>query len=124
MHKRRKDVKARATLLLALLDEHQLRFRKYKTAQELWAAILKTFSGNEATKKNKKNQLKQQYSNFKAEGSETLEQTFNRLQAIDFCKVQTSSAGASLLLSSGNLSSLAVGKYSGSGISSLVVGMT
>ncbi|GJW31867.1 reverse transcriptase domain-containing protein [Tanacetum coccineum] len=29
-----------------------------------------------------KNQLKQQYGNFKAEGSETLEQTFNRLQAI------------------------------------------
>nr|GEV69554.1 hypothetical protein [Tanacetum cinerariifolium] len=45
-------------------------------------AILKTFDGNEATKKTKKNQLKQQYGNFKAEGSETLEQTFNRLQAI------------------------------------------
>nr|GEX68054.1 hypothetical protein [Tanacetum cinerariifolium] len=46
------------------------------------AAILKTFSGNEATKKTKKNQLKQQYGNFNAEGKETLEQTFNRLQAI------------------------------------------
>nr|GEX11550.1 hypothetical protein [Tanacetum cinerariifolium] len=42
----------------------------------------KTFGGNEATKKTKKNQLKQQYGNFKAEGLETLEQTFNRLQAI------------------------------------------
>nr|GEY56135.1 hypothetical protein [Tanacetum cinerariifolium] len=41
-----------------------------------------TFGGNEATKKTKKNQLKQQYGNFKAEGSETLKQTFNRLQAI------------------------------------------
>nr|GEU99672.1 putative ribonuclease H-like domain-containing protein [Tanacetum cinerariifolium] len=80
--KRRNDVKARTTLLLALLDEHQLRFSKYKTAQELWAAILKTFGGNEATKKTKKNQLKQQYGNFKAEGKETLKQTFNRLQAI------------------------------------------
>nr|GEX09272.1 putative ribonuclease H-like domain-containing protein [Tanacetum cinerariifolium] len=55
---------------------------KYKTAQELWAAILKTFGGNEATKKTKKNLLKQQYGNFKAEGSETFEQTFNRLQVI------------------------------------------
>nr|GEU60181.1 hypothetical protein [Tanacetum cinerariifolium] len=45
-------------------------------------AILKTFSGNAATKKTKKNQLKQQYGNFKAKGSETLKQTFNRLQAI------------------------------------------
>nr|GEX97039.1 hypothetical protein [Tanacetum cinerariifolium] len=32
--------------------------------------------------KRKKNLLKQQYGNFKAEGSETLEQTFNRLQVI------------------------------------------
>nr|GEU70822.1 retrovirus-related Pol polyprotein from transposon TNT 1-94 [Tanacetum cinerariifolium] len=82
MQKKRNDVKARTTLLLALLDEHQLRFSKYKIAQELWAAILKTFGGNEATKKTKKNQLKQQYGNFKAEGLETQEQTFNRLQAI------------------------------------------
>nr|GEU81924.1 hypothetical protein [Tanacetum cinerariifolium] len=82
MQKRRNDVKARTTLLLALPDEHQLRFSKYNTAQELWAVILKTFGGNEATKKTKKNLLKQQYGNFKAEGSDTLEQTFNRLQAI------------------------------------------
>nr|GEX20189.1 hypothetical protein [Tanacetum cinerariifolium] len=82
MQKRKNDVKARTTLLLSLFDKHQLRFSKYKTAQELWAAILKTFDGNEATKKTKKNLLKQQYGNFKAEGSETLEQTFNRLQVI------------------------------------------
>nr|GEV43977.1 hypothetical protein [Tanacetum cinerariifolium] len=69
----------RTTLLLALPDEHQLRFSKYKTAQELWATILKIFDGNEATKKTKKNLLKQKYGKFKAEGSETLEQTFNRL---------------------------------------------
>nr|GEU99169.1 hypothetical protein [Tanacetum cinerariifolium] len=82
MQKRRNDVKARTTLFLALPDEHQLRFSKYKTAQELWAANLNTFSGNEATKKTKKNQLKKQYGNFKAEVTEILEQTFNRLQAI------------------------------------------
>nr|GEZ99321.1 hypothetical protein [Tanacetum cinerariifolium] len=41
-----------------------------------------TFDGNEATRKTKKNLLKQQYGNFEAEGKETLEQTFNRLQAI------------------------------------------
>nr|GEW26415.1 putative ribonuclease H-like domain-containing protein [Tanacetum cinerariifolium] len=43
MQKRKNDVKARTTLLLSLSDEHQLRFSKYKTAQELWDAILKTF---------------------------------------------------------------------------------
>nr|GEW69700.1 putative ribonuclease H-like domain-containing protein [Tanacetum cinerariifolium] len=78
MQKRKNDVKARTTLLLSLPDEHQLRFSKYKIAQELWAAILKTFGGNEATKKTKKILLKQQYGNFKVKGSETLEQTFNR----------------------------------------------
>nr|GEZ20896.1 retrotransposon protein, putative, Ty1-copia subclass [Tanacetum cinerariifolium] len=81
MQKRKNDVKARTTLQLSLPDEHQLRFSKYKTKQELCTAILKKFDGNEATKKTKKNLLKQQYGNFKAEGSETLEQTFNRLQS-------------------------------------------
>nr|GEX56361.1 hypothetical protein [Tanacetum cinerariifolium] len=55
---------------------------KYKTAQELWAVILKTFGGNEATKNTKKNLLKQQYGNFKAEGAETLDKMFNKMQVI------------------------------------------
>nr|GEV35864.1 putative ribonuclease H-like domain-containing protein [Tanacetum cinerariifolium] len=79
MQKKKNDVKVRTTLLLALPDEHQLRFSKYDSAKELWEAILNTFGRNEATKKTKKNQLKQQYGNFKAEGSEILEQTFNSL---------------------------------------------
>nr|GEV02312.1 ribonuclease H-like domain, reverse transcriptase, RNA-dependent DNA polymerase [Tanacetum cinerariifolium] len=82
MQKKKNDVKARTTLLLSLPNEHQLRFSKYKTARELCAAILKTFGGNEATKKTKKNLLKPQYGNFRAEGSKTLEQTFSRLQVI------------------------------------------
>nr|GEY71867.1 hypothetical protein [Tanacetum cinerariifolium] len=61
MQKRKNDVKARNNLLLALPDEHQLRFSKYDSAKELWEAILKTFGENKATKKTKKNQLKQQY---------------------------------------------------------------
>nr|GEZ33658.1 hypothetical protein [Tanacetum cinerariifolium] len=82
MQKKKNDVKARTTLLLYLPDEHQMRFSKYKTTRELWAKILKTFGGNMATKKTKKNLLKQQYGNFEAEGSETLEKTFTRLQVI------------------------------------------
>nr|GEZ86573.1 retrovirus-related Pol polyprotein from transposon TNT 1-94 [Tanacetum cinerariifolium] len=58
MQRKKNDVKARTTLLLSLPDEHQLRFNKFKSAKELWAAILKTFGGNEATKKRKKNLLK------------------------------------------------------------------
>nr|GEZ16971.1 putative ribonuclease H-like domain-containing protein [Tanacetum cinerariifolium]GEZ17218.1 putative ribonuclease H-like domain-containing protein [Tanacetum cinerariifolium] len=82
MQKKKNDVKAITTLLLSLPDEYQLRFSKHKTTKELRAAILKTFGSNEATKKTKKNLLKQQYGNFRAEGSETLEQTFTRLQVI------------------------------------------
>nr|GEZ92522.1 ribonuclease H-like domain-containing protein [Tanacetum cinerariifolium] len=90
MQRKKNDVKERTTLLLSLPDDHQLRFSKYKTAKELWAAILKTFGGNETTKKRKKNLLKQQYGNLKAEGSETLEQTFNRLQVINMAFISSS----------------------------------
>nr|GEY79633.1 ribonuclease H-like domain-containing protein [Tanacetum cinerariifolium] len=83
MQKKKNDVKARTTLLLSLPNKYQLRFSKYKTARELWAAILKTFDGNETTKKTKKNLLKQQYGNFKAKGSKTLEQMFKRLSDLD-----------------------------------------
>nr|GEV55000.1 hypothetical protein [Tanacetum cinerariifolium] len=83
MQKRRNDVKARTTLLLALLDEHQLRFNKYETAKELWEAILKTFGGNESTKKTKKNQLKQQYGNFKAEDTMSLDDVYNHLKVYE-----------------------------------------
>nr|GFB66142.1 hypothetical protein [Tanacetum cinerariifolium] len=113
MQKRKNDVKTITTLLmlvlLALLDENQLRFSKHKTAQELWAAILKTFGGNEATQKMKKNLLKQQYGNFKAEGSETLEQIFNRLGSAIF------SAVTSLFFWEWELFLLAVGTSSDSG---------
>nr|GEY69909.1 ribonuclease H-like domain-containing protein [Tanacetum cinerariifolium] len=87
--KRKNDVKARTTLLLALPDGHQLRFNKHKTAQELWAAILKTFSGNEATKKTKKNLLKAPRSQDRGtrdnyiQGSKVEEQTQKALMAID-----------------------------------------
>nr|GFA94897.1 hypothetical protein [Tanacetum cinerariifolium] len=64
------------------LTTEDMQKRRNDTAQELWAAILKTFGANEATKKTKKNLLKQQYGNFKDEGKETLEQTFNILQVI------------------------------------------
>nr|GEZ49391.1 hypothetical protein [Tanacetum cinerariifolium] len=43
MQRKKNDVKARTTLLLSLPNEHQLRFSKYKTVKELWAAILKMF---------------------------------------------------------------------------------
>nr|GFA62371.1 reverse transcriptase domain-containing protein [Tanacetum cinerariifolium] len=51
MQKKKNDVKAMTTLLLSLPDEHQLRFSKYKTTKELWAAILKTFGEHPEVRK-------------------------------------------------------------------------
>nr|GEW66056.1 ribonuclease H-like domain-containing protein [Tanacetum cinerariifolium] len=90
MQKKKNDVKSRTTLLLSLPDEHQLRFSKYKTARELWAAILKTFGGNEATKKTKKNLLNQASKNQDRgrrdnyrQGSKAKEHAPKALMAID-----------------------------------------
>nr|GFC77743.1 hypothetical protein [Tanacetum cinerariifolium] len=69
----RKDDKQSGRTVTITTEDMQMKKNDYKTAKELWAAILKTFGGNEATKKKKRNLLKQQYGNFKAEGSETLE---------------------------------------------------
>nr|GEW01844.1 hypothetical protein [Tanacetum cinerariifolium] len=54
MQRKKNDVKARTTLPLSLPDEHQMRFSKYKTARELWAAILKTFGEIEQDDLNQK----------------------------------------------------------------------
>nr|GEY46746.1 hypothetical protein [Tanacetum cinerariifolium] len=65
---------------------------KHKTAKELWAAILNTFCGNEATKKTKKNLLKQQYGNFRAEGTEMLEQDCKGNDEVNTASVYTASS--------------------------------
>ncbi|GJU56713.1 hypothetical protein Tco_1234479 [Tanacetum coccineum] len=58
--------RARSTLLMALPNEHQLKFNSYKDAKTLMQAIENRFGGNTATKKTQKNLLKQQYENFAA----------------------------------------------------------
>ncbi|GJS26012.1 ribonuclease H-like domain-containing protein [Tanacetum coccineum] len=56
---RREELKARSTLLMALPNEHQLKFNSYKDAKKLMHAIENIFGGNTATKKTQKNLLKQ-----------------------------------------------------------------
>nr|GEW86869.1 hypothetical protein [Tanacetum cinerariifolium] len=48
---RKNELKARGTLLMALLDKHQLKFNIHKDAKTLMEAIKKWFGGNEETKK-------------------------------------------------------------------------
>ncbi|GKD58137.1 hypothetical protein Tco_1295646 [Tanacetum coccineum] len=79
---RRAELKARSTLLMALPNEHQLKFNSYKDAKSLMQAIKNRFGGNTATKKTQKNLLKQQYENFAASSTEVIEQTYERLQKL------------------------------------------
>ncbi|GJU59375.1 uncharacterized mitochondrial protein-like protein [Tanacetum coccineum] len=67
---------------MALPNEHQLKFNSYKDAKTLMQAIENRFRGNTATKKTRKNLLKQQYENFAASSTEVIEQTYARLQKL------------------------------------------
>ncbi|GKB07949.1 ribonuclease H-like domain-containing protein [Tanacetum coccineum] len=80
---KKNDVKAKSLLLMALPNEHQLTFSQYTDAKTMFATIETRFGGNEATKKTQKTLLKQQYENFSASSSESLDSIFNRLQKIN-----------------------------------------
>ncbi|GKE05997.1 hypothetical protein Tco_1398015 [Tanacetum coccineum] len=79
---RKNELKARGTLLMALLNEHQLKFNTYKFAKTLMEAIKKRFGGNKESKKTQKIFLKKQYENFNGSSSEGLDQTYDRLQKL------------------------------------------
>ncbi|GJV27392.1 putative ribonuclease H-like domain-containing protein [Tanacetum coccineum] len=76
------EMKARATLLMALLNKDQLKFHSYQDAKLLMEAIEKRYGGNKESKKVQRTLLKQQYKNFAALSSETMDQTFDRLQKL------------------------------------------
>nr|GEV59377.1 reverse transcriptase domain-containing protein [Tanacetum cinerariifolium] len=67
---RRNELKAKSTLLLAIPDEHLLKFHGIKDAKTLWETIKTRFGGNKESKKMEKTILKQQYENFVASRSE------------------------------------------------------
>ncbi|GJT21023.1 ribonuclease H-like domain-containing protein [Tanacetum coccineum] len=79
---KKNDVKARSLLLMALPNEHQLTFSQYSDAKTMFAVIETRFRGNKATRKIQKTLLKQQYENFSASSTESLDSIFNRLQKI------------------------------------------
>ncbi|GKB74393.1 hypothetical protein Tco_0935805 [Tanacetum coccineum] len=75
---RRNELKAKSTLLLAIPDEHLLKFHGIKDAKTLWEAIKTRFGGNKESNKMHKTILKQQYKNFTASRSEGLDKTYDR----------------------------------------------
>ncbi|GJZ55283.1 hypothetical protein Tco_0610476 [Tanacetum coccineum] len=75
---RKNELKAKSTLLLAIPDEHLLKFHRIKDAKTLWEAIKARFRGNKESKKMQKTILKQQYENFTASRSKGLDKTYDR----------------------------------------------
>ncbi|GJU14893.1 putative ribonuclease H-like domain-containing protein [Tanacetum coccineum] len=74
---KRNEMKARGTLLMALLNKDQLKFHSYKDAKLLMEAIKKRYGGNKESKKVHRTLLKQQYENFEVSSLETMDQTFD-----------------------------------------------
>ncbi|GJX13434.1 hypothetical protein Tco_0205192 [Tanacetum coccineum] len=79
---RRNEMKARGTLLMALLNKDQLKFHSYKDGKLLMEAIEKRYGGSKESKKVQRTILKQQYENFSGSSSKTIDQTFDRLQKL------------------------------------------
>ncbi|GJR00735.1 hypothetical protein Tco_0523719 [Tanacetum coccineum] len=75
---RKNELKAKSTLLLAIPDEHLLKFHGIKDAKTLWEAIKTMFGGNKESKKMQRTILKQQYENFTASRFEGLNKTYDR----------------------------------------------
>ncbi|GKB54854.1 hypothetical protein Tco_0905607 [Tanacetum coccineum] len=73
---RKNELKAKSTMLLAITDEHLLKFHRIKDAKTLWEAIKARFGGNKESKKMQKTILKQQYENFTASRSEGLDKPY------------------------------------------------
>ncbi|GJT01831.1 putative ribonuclease H-like domain-containing protein [Tanacetum coccineum] len=79
---RKNELKAKSTMLLAIPDEHLLKFHAFKDEKSLWEAIKNRFGGNKESQKMQKTILKQQYENFAASRSEGLDKTYDRFQKL------------------------------------------
>ncbi|GJW70687.1 putative ribonuclease H-like domain-containing protein [Tanacetum coccineum] len=79
---RKNESKAKSTLLLAIPDEHLLKFHGIKDAKTLWEAIKARFGGTKESKKMQKTILKQQYENFTTLRCKRLDKTYDRFQKL------------------------------------------
>ncbi|GJY39007.1 ribonuclease H-like domain-containing protein [Tanacetum coccineum] len=79
---KKNELKAKSTLILAIPNEHLLKFHACKDAKSLWEAIKNRFEGNKESKKMQKTILKQNYENFAASSQEGLDKTYDRFQKL------------------------------------------
>ncbi|GJS19465.1 hypothetical protein Tco_0448097 [Tanacetum coccineum] len=79
---RKNELKAKSTLMLAIPDEHLLKFYACKDEKSQWEAIKNRFGGNKESKKMQKTILKHNYKNFAASSQEGLDKTYDRFQKL------------------------------------------
>ncbi|GJU80424.1 hypothetical protein Tco_1282789 [Tanacetum coccineum] len=79
---RERERRARATLLMALPEDHLAKFHKMTDAKEMWDAIRSRFGGNDESKKMQKYILKQQFEGFSVSNSEGLHKGYDRFQSL------------------------------------------
>nr|GEW83968.1 ribonuclease H-like domain-containing protein [Tanacetum cinerariifolium] len=72
--------KQKSTLMLAILDEHLLKFHAYKDAKFLWEAIKNRFGRNKESKKMQKTILKENYENFTTSSQKGPDKTYDRFK--------------------------------------------
>nr|GEU61129.1 hypothetical protein [Tanacetum cinerariifolium] len=68
--------------MLAITDEHLLKFHAYKDVKSLWEVIKNRFGGNKESMKMQKTILKQNYENFPTSSQEGLYKTYDRFQKL------------------------------------------
>nr|GEY46572.1 ribonuclease H-like domain-containing protein [Tanacetum cinerariifolium] len=79
---RKNELKAKGTLMLAISNEHLLKFHACKDAKSLLEAIKNRFEGNKESRKMQKTILKHNYKNFAASSQEGLDKTYDRFQKL------------------------------------------
>ncbi|GJQ92085.1 putative ribonuclease H-like domain-containing protein [Tanacetum coccineum] len=79
---RERERKARTTLLMALLEDHLVKFHKMTNAKDMWDAIKSRFGGNDESKKMQNYILKQQFKGFSVSNSEGLHKGYDRFQSL------------------------------------------
>ncbi|GJZ11272.1 hypothetical protein Tco_0546031, partial [Tanacetum coccineum] len=77
---RKRERKARTTLLISIPEDHLAKFHKMTNAKDMWEAIKSIFGGNDESKKMHKYILKQQFESFSVSNSEGLHKGYDRFQ--------------------------------------------
>nr|GEU50298.1 hypothetical protein [Tanacetum cinerariifolium] len=97
---RKNEIKAKGTLFMALPNKDHLKFHSYQDAKLLMQAIEKRYGGKKESKKVQRILLKQQYENFAASSSETLDHTFDSTSSTN--EADNTAYGVSIAHTQGN----------------------